>query len=157
MTGKPKVQPPKPGSVIAARNAADAQAESNTVIVDASNVAHSTEGAKPLLANVITVRDKLKEEGLEPIIIADAALRHQIDDSRGFEQMVDAAEIRQVPAGTDADYFILSFARELNAAIVSNDRFRDRIAQFPEATDRVIRYMIVNHEVVLERRTHRRH
>jgi hypothetical protein len=135
----------------------DAQSENNTVIVDASNVAHSTEGAKPLLANVIVVRDKLKEEGLEPIIIADAALRHQIDDTRRFEQMVDAAEIRQVPAGTDADYFILSFARELDATIVSNDRFRDRMAQFPEAKDRVIRYMIVNHEVVLERRTHRRH
>ena len=52
---------------------------------------------------------------------------------------------------------ILSFARELNASIVSNDRFRDRIKQFPEAKDRVIRFMIVNDEVVLERRTHRRH
>jgi hypothetical protein len=39
---------------------------------------------------------------------------------------------------------------------VSNDRFRDRIKQFPEARDRVIRYMIVGDEVVLERRTQRR-
>jgi hypothetical protein len=39
---------------------------------------------------------------------------------------------------------------------VSNDRFRDRIKQFPEARERVIRYMILNGEVVLERRTHRR-
>jgi hypothetical protein len=64
--------------------------------------------------------------------------------------------VRQAPAGTDADYFILSFARELKASIVSNDRFRDRIKQFPEARERVIRYMILNGEVVLERRTHRR-
>ena len=62
----------------------------------------------------------------------------------------------RLPAGTDADYFILSFARELSASIVSNDRFRDRIKQFPEARDRVIRFMIVQDEVVLERRTHRR-
>ena len=71
--------------------------------------------------------------------------------------MIDDGMVRQAPAGTDADYFILSFARELNASIVSNDRFRDRIKQFPEVRDRVIRYMILQDEVVLERRTHRRH
>jgi hypothetical protein len=130
---------------------------SNVVLVDGSNVAHSTEGEPPHVANLVAIHDKLREEGLEPIIVADAALRHQIDDPQKYEQMIDAGMIRQAPAGTDADYFILSFARELNASIVSNDRFRDRIKQFPEAKERVIRYMILNAEVVLERRTHRRH
>ena len=130
--------------------------ESRIVLIDGSNVAHSTEGEKPLVANLLAVRDKVKEEGLEPIIMADAALRHQIDDQKVYEDMIESGSIRQAPAGTDADYFILSFARELDAAIVSNDRFRDRAAQFPEARERVIRYMIVNDEVVLERRTQRR-
>jgi hypothetical protein len=129
---------------------------SNVVLVDGSNVAHSTEGEAAHVANLIVVRDKLKEEGLEPIIVADAALRHQIDDAQAYERLVEEGQVRQAPAGTDADYFILSFARELNACIVSNDRFRDRAKQFPEARERVIRYMIVNDEVVLERRTHRR-
>jgi len=88
--------------------------------------------------------------------MADAALRHQIDDKKVYEDMIESGSIRQAPAGTDADYFILAFARELNATIVSNDRFRDRLSQFPEARERVIRYMIVNDEVVLERRTDRR-
>jgi hypothetical protein len=126
------------------------------VLVDGSNVAHSTEGEKPLVANLLAVRDKLKEEGFKPIIMADAALRHQIDDQKVYEDMIETGSVRQAPAGTDADYFILSFARELGADIVSNDRFRDRLKQFPEARERVIRYMIVNEEVVLERRTHRR-
>lgn len=130
---------------------------SNVAIVDGSNVAHSTEGEPPHVANILIVRDKLVEEGLEPIVVADAALRHQIDDSAAYEKLIDDGIVRQAPAGTDADYFILKFARELRASIVSNDRFRDRIKQFPEAKDRVIRYMILNHEVVLERRTHRRH
>jgi hypothetical protein len=138
--------PPKP----------EPQGESKVVLVDGSNVAHSTEGEKPLVANLLAVRDKLKEEGLQPIIMADAALRHQIDDPKVYEDMIESGSVRQAPAGTDADYFILSFARELGADIVSNDRFRDRIKQFPEARERVIRYMIVNDEVVLERRTHRR-
>lgn len=126
------------------------------VIVDGSNVAHSTEGDQARLANIDLVCARLREDGFEPIVVADAALRHQIDDERRYEEMVENAEIRQAPAGTDADYFILSFARELDALVVSNDRYKDRIDAFPEARDRAIRFMIVNDEVVFERRAHRR-
>lgn len=125
-------------------------------IVDGSNVAHSSEGALALLANIRLVCEKLIEEGYQPIVVADAALRHQIDDPGEFQRLVEVGKIKQAPAGTDADYFILSFARELEASVVSNDRFKDRIDSFPEARERAIRYMIVNDEVVLERRTHRR-
>ena len=127
------------------------------VLVDGSNVAHSSEGDQGLLANITLVCDKLREEGYEPLVLVDAALRHQIDDRAGYERMVDAGAIRQAPAGTDADYFILSFARELDASIVSNDRFRDRQKAFPDAAARLIRYMVVKDEVVLERRTGPRH
>ncbi|MGH7445180.1 MAG: NYN domain-containing protein [Longimicrobiales bacterium] len=126
------------------------------VIVDGSNVAHSTEGDHARLANIDIVCAKLREDGLEPIVVADAALRHQIDDERGYEELVESGGIRQAPAGTDADYFILSFARELDALVVSNDRYKDRLEAFPDARDRVIRFMIVNGEVVFERRTRRR-
>ena len=130
--------------------------ETKTVIVDGSNVAHSSEGERPLLENILAVRDKLVEEGYEPVILADAALRHQIDEENAFEKMIESGEIKQAPAGTDADYFILAFARELEATIVSNDRFKDRVEAFPEVRDRVISYMIINGEVVFERRTKRR-
>jgi hypothetical protein len=135
---------------------AEREETSNVVLVDGSNVAHSTEGEPPHVANLMAIRQKLVEEGLEPIIVADAALRHQIDDATAYEKMIDDGLVRQAPAGTDADYFILSFARELNACIVSNDRFRDRMKDFADVRDRVIRYMIVQDEVVLERRTQRR-
>lgn len=126
------------------------------VLVDGSNVAHSSEGDGALLGNIVLVCDKLREEGYEPVVVVDAALRHQIDDRSAYERMVDDGQIRQAPAGTDADYFILSFARELDASIVSNDRFRDRHKVFPDAAKRLIRYMVVRGEVVLERRTERR-
>jgi hypothetical protein len=126
------------------------------VLVDGSNVAHSTEGEKAQLANILAVREKMTEEGFEPVVVVDAALRHQIDDHSGYEQLVESGVVRQAPAGTDADYFILSFARELDARIVSNDRFRDRLSAFPDASDRLIRYMIVSGEVVLERRAGKR-
>ena len=127
------------------------------VLVDGSNVAHSSEGEHGHLSNITLVCDKLREEGYEPLVLVDAALRHQIDDRAGYERMVDVGAIKQAPAGTDADYFILSFARELDASIVSNDRFRDRQKAFPDAANRLIRYMVVKGEVVLERRTGPRH
>ena len=126
------------------------------VLVDGSNVAHSGEGERVLLANIVAVCEKLRAEGYEPVVMSDAALRHQIDDRLAYERMVDSGAIRQAPAGTDADYFILSFARELDASIVSNDRFRDRQKAFPDAVRRLIRYMVVKGEVVFERRTERR-
>lgn len=126
------------------------------VLVDASNVAHATEGGEARLANIRLVQGKLREEGLDPVIVADAALRHQIDDKNRYEQMIENGLVHQAPAGTDADYFILSFAREMGAPILTNDRFRDRAAEFPEERDRIIRYMIVDGEVVLERRNKRR-
>jgi hypothetical protein len=89
-------------------------------------------------------------------VVSDAALRHQIDDKEGYERRIEEGKIRQAPAGTDADYFLLAFARELDAVIVSNDLFRDRADAFPEARERMIRYMIVAEEVVLERRNKKR-
>ena len=139
------------GGLDAARGSA-----SHVVLVDGSNVAHSSEGEQPSLADIVAVCDKLRGEGYEPVVVVDAALRHQIDDRPGYERLVDEGHIRQAPAGTDADYFILSFARELDASIVSNDRFRDRQRVFPEAARRLIRYMVVKGEVVFERRTGRR-
>jgi hypothetical protein len=132
-------------------------ASGSLVLVDGSNVAHSSEGDQALLSNITAVCEKLREEGYEPLVLVDAALRHQIDDRATYERLVDSGAIRQAPAGTDADYFILSFARELGASIVSNDRFRDRQKSFPDAARRLIKYMVVKGEVVLERRTGPRH
>ena len=151
--GRPKAAP---NDASDDRPATAPQPTSERVIVDASNVAYSSEKGSARLANVQLIRDKLTADGMTPILVADAALRHQIDDADGYEALVTAGEIQQAPAGTDADYFILTFARELDAAVLSNDRFKDRIAHFPDVKERIIRYMIVAGEVVLERRTKRR-
>ena len=126
------------------------------MLVDAANVAHSTEGPTAKLSNIVLVMDKLREEGFRPLIVADAALRHQIDDKAAYEKLIEDGVVKQAPAGTDADYFILSFAREMHARILTNDRFRDRATEFAEERERVIRYMIVDGAVVLEQRGKRR-
>jgi hypothetical protein len=133
-----------------------APASQPRALIDGSNVAHATEGEPARLSNILLVRDKLAEQGFVPIIVADAALRHQIDDTAAYERLVEDGTIHQAPAGTDADYFLLSFAKELEASLVSNDRFRDRSRQFAEVRRQIIRYMILAQEVVFERRTARR-
>ena len=130
--------------------------DAKIAVVDGSNVAYNGEAGPPRLVNITRMCDKLTEEGYEPVVVVDAALRHQIDDVDRYEELVHDGRIRQAPAGTDADYFILSFARELDGSVVSNDRFKDHRSTFPDAGERVIRYMIVGDDVVLERRSARR-
>ncbi|MEX2152019.1 MAG: hypothetical protein WD825_01695 [Gemmatimonadaceae bacterium] len=65
--------------------------------------------------------------------------------------------VHQAPSGTDADYFILSFAREMDARVLTNDRYRDRAEEFQNERDRIIRFMIVDGAVVFEQRGKRRH
>ena len=130
--------------------------ENLKVLVDASNVAHATEGGEARLENIKIVQAKLLDEGFEPLVVADAALRHQIDNKQAYEAMIENGQVHQAPAGTDADFFILSFARELNARILTNDRFRDRAAEFSEERERIIRFMIVDGEAVFEHRNRRR-
>ena len=148
---------PTPSRAARARpRARSADTGTRIAIIDGSNVAHAGEGSGARLANVLAMREKLAAEGFEPVIVVDAALRHQIDDAGRYERLVADGLVKQAPAGTDADYFILAFAKELGATVVSNDQFRDGGSQFAEVRKRVIRYMIVADEVVLERRAGRR-
>jgi len=138
------------------RRADPPTAESRKVLVDGSNVAHFTEGDGPRLQNILLVMEELRSEGLQPLIVADAALRHQIDDKAQYERLIESGVVHQAPAGTDADFFILSFAREKDARVLTNDRFRNVAREFAKERDRVIRFMIVDGSVVLEFRNRRR-
>lgn len=52
----------------------------------------------------------LEESGDEFVIIADASLRHDIDDKVKFEKLLESDNVEEVPAGNDADHFILDIA-----------------------------------------------
>ena len=130
--------------------------DGGVVVVDGSNVAWAVEGMGARLENIRVVCRKLQDEGFRPVVLVDAKLRHDIDEPAEYESLVDKGMIRQAPAGTDADYFILSFAREFEARVVSNDLFRDLASGFPDVLQRVIRFMVVEGEVVLEKRAGRR-
>jgi hypothetical protein len=121
------------------------------VVIDGANVAYEERsgGGKPKLSNLLKVRRELEERGCEAVIIVDASLKYDIDDQEQLETLIRSQQIRQVPAGTDADFFIIQFAHELDALMVTNDRYRDYAERFPWIPERRLPYMIVKGEVVL--------
>lgn len=120
-------------------------------VVDGSNIAHGsrTSDGKPRVANLTAVCDALEAEGFDVTVIVDAALFHQVDDPAALDMLIDRGVIHQAPAGTDADYFILSYADEIRAIVVSNDRYRDRRDDFPWLEERRVPLMIINEHVEL--------
>ncbi|HEX6184001.1 MAG TPA: hypothetical protein VFZ44_09000 [Pyrinomonadaceae bacterium] len=123
----------------------------SVVVIDGANVAYEerSAGGKPKLSNLLRVRGELEERGFEAIILVDASLKYDIDDQEQLEKLIQSQQVRQVPAGTDADYFIIQFADQLDALIVTNDRYKDYAQQYPWIPERRLPYMIVKGEVVL--------
>ena len=121
------------------------------VVIDGANVAYEerSAGGKPRLSNLTRVRRELEERGFEAVILVDASLKYDIDDQEQMENLIRSQQVRQVPAGTDADFFIIQFSQELDALIVTNDRYKDYADQYPWVSERRLPYMIVKGEVVL--------
>ncbi len=120
-------------------------------VVDGANVAYvelSQEG-KPRVSNLVAVNRALQEKGYEPVIIADASLRHEVDDPQQLEALMKDQIIRQAPAGTDADYFILRIARKWEAPVISNDEFEQYQDNFAWIEERRVPLMIVKENVEL--------
>ena len=122
-----------------------------TVVIDGANVAYEerSAGGKPKLSNLLKVRRELEERGQEAVIIVDASLKYDIDDQEQLEQLIRSQQVHQVPAGTDADYFILEIADQHDARIVTNDRYRDYQDRYSWIEARRLPYMIVKGDVVL--------
>ena len=123
----------------------------DVVVIDGANVAYEERsgGGKPKLSNLLKVRRELEERGLDPVIIVDASLKYDIDDQEQIEMLIRSQQIRQVPAGTDADFFILEIAHQHDALIVSNDQYKDYLKNYPWIPERRLPYMIVKGEVHL--------
>lgn len=124
-------------------------AEDPVSVVDGANVAYIERSKKgdPKISNLLAVRRALRGRGYQPIIIVDASLRYEIDDPKQLEALIDEQQIHQAPSGTDADYFILEFAEEHNAPVVSNDEFENYQDRYPWIEQRRMPLMIVNGEV----------
>lgn len=121
------------------------------VIIDASNVAHfgKIKDGQPSLDNILKAIEALNGLGYEPFAIADAPLRHEIDNREEFNKLLEEGKVHQVPSGTTADHFILKIAYDENAKILSNDIFREYSDEFKDIASKRIPYSIKNGEIAI--------
>lgn len=104
-------------------------------VIDGSNMAHLGESKKARVKYLELVVDEARRQGYSPIVFVDAYLRHEIDDQKKLEDLIRVGKVRQVPARTQADEFILQEAEHLDAVVVSNDLFKPYQGEFPWVVD----------------------
>ncbi|MBY0350058.1 hypothetical protein [Tabrizicola sp.] len=117
-----------------------------TVLVDGSNVIHWLDNT-PQLAPLLQVVQDLSRRGLRPGVVFDANVGYKLTGKfmaeRDLSRMLSLPrdQILVVPKGTQADPFLLETARDLNARIVTNDRYRDWSDLYPDVArpERLIR------------------
>ena len=107
------------------------------MLVDGSNVMHWQDNA-PSLHPVREVVEKLTGLGYVPGIVFDANAgwkllgRYLHDGELARLLGVEDRQVLVVPKGTQADPYLLETAREFEAKIVTNDRYRDWAEQHPD-------------------------
>ncbi|MBL4917606.1 NYN domain-containing protein [Szabonella alba] len=107
------------------------------VVVDGSNVLHWRDGT-PQLDSLKTVLRELELSGYQPGVVFDANAGYQIagrylhDGALGRKLGLPKDRVMVVDKGMPADPVILRAARDMNAIIVTNDRYRDWAADWPE-------------------------
>ena len=107
------------------------------IVIDGSNVMHWRDNT-PRLETVAEVVAALAKRGFQPGVIFDANAGWKLDgryrDDLDFAVKLGLAaqNVVVVPKGQPADPTILAAARDLEAPIVSNDRFAEWAEAHPE-------------------------
>lgn len=127
------------------------------IVVDGSNVAwnngNRAEGDKPKAKNIQLVIEKIREFGFsEIIVLCDANLNYDVEDKTIFDDLKKSKLIKNVPSHTDADEFIISYAKKFEARIITNDTYSKDWALkdewvYDHAKDFSIHFMIIDDEV----------
>lgn len=111
--------------------------DASLIVVDGSNVMHWRDNT-PDIATLKEVVGALRDEGFTPGVVFDAnagyKLRGRYLGDKSLSRILNLPlnRIMVVPKGKPADPIILTAARDMNARIVTNDRFRDWGDKFPE-------------------------
>lgn len=114
-----------------APKATSAEYAGRRIVVDGTNVMY-WDGETAQLDTLRCVVDYLVQRDIAPIVFLDASSRHHLKDKslteKGFARALGLPQkqVMVCPAGTEADVFILKFAKQEALPILSNDRFGDR-------------------------------
>lgn len=112
----------------------------NHVLIDGSNVMHWRDNT-PQIDTLREVIAHLRDHRRAPAVIFDAnagyllAGRYQDDHVMAKALGLPEDRVLVVPKGTIADSYLLTVARDHDAPIVTNDRYRDWAGEYPEIAE----------------------
>jgi predicted nuclease of predicted toxin-antitoxin system len=100
------------------------------VVIDGSNIARSGPEEKGevniTVKKIVQAMVELNKNGCTDIqVFCDANLRHLIVDIEQYDLLLKNGTIIQTPAKFQADPYIIKYAKEEGAMILTNDKFKD--------------------------------
>jgi len=110
------------------------------ILIDGSNVMHWKDNT-PQIDTLREVIAHLRDHRRAPAVIFDAnagyllAGRYQDDHVMAKALGLPEDRVLVVPKGTIADSYLLTVARDHDAPIVTNDRYRDWAGEYPEIAE----------------------
>ncbi len=130
---------------------------SNTIYVDGSNVAWDN-GDKnkrdvPQAINIKLMIAKLKDLGFKNVtVICDNNLYWLVPDKEVYTEMSRNGVLYAVKKGTVADEWILRFKDGKDKFIVTCDKYRKYLNEYPDASDHTIGFQIFGDEVLFDKK-----
>lgn len=137
--------------------------KSKSLILDGNNIVGRAEWKFDAIASLL---GRLKDAGYDFTVFFDnniyRALKENelISDTETIKESIskainqDEKNIVVTPAGVQADSFILELANQQNSAVISNDKFTDFEAHYPEIlNDRLLKFEVINDTVLIPKLT----
>lgn len=123
----------------------------NTIYIDGSNVAWNNgsreRGDRPYAKNIEIVVNQLERLGFKEIsVLCDNNLYDVIEDKDIYERLSALHIISAVKRGNTADEWLLRFREGKDCYIISNDKYREYLAKYPELADHIIKFHVSNGE-----------
>ena len=103
----------------------------------------------PKARNLILAYRSLTSTGFKPVFVVSAALVHKIDRPTSLNEFMLSANVVEASRRTSDDLRIIQLSKELDADIISNDRFLDWIDRFPWISPRLKRYRMTPSGLIL--------
>ncbi len=132
----------------------------NPYLIDGSNVCYwnspSGSGEPPALLPLLTLFDTLDQRGLSYLCCVDANLRYRLTPADATTLQTLLARCQSIcgeaPGRTRADLFLLQRASAGEGMIITNDRFREHLPQYPWAAsgDRLIKGTVIGNNLQIE-------
>ena len=106
----------------------------NSLIVDITNILNLDKDKEGNVKaeNIVKIRDAAICLGYMPELVADASMKHKIDNPELYEQLCNQGYVGQSPAGTEADWWVLTLAKSEKCKFLANDLYRDYRKEFGE-------------------------